>query len=1089
MKGKHAKNTANKQKLAKRMLALCFAVVFLCSCVLPVFASGSSLLTDALREAVEETAASTDTSTEAGGGTMMDSFQTMVSSYTTEYKTTYRFWLSAKDSNDLPDAEKTSASDLEGRDDFYAVAAIENNTTLTAPEGFQNPTDPTGAGRKFEGWYYIDTYGVTQTFTFDDSPVLLDKSATVDVFAQWGEAPAADPADDADKAEGDTTTSSKPSKAPAKKSDTYKEWYQNLKNTSDESTLDELATEYFKDSGFYSYLGSLPEEEQKELWEKLEPVNMPKVDEADLEETTDADETSEEGIMLLDISAPVNKISVGKKLILTSDRKAHQGYWVYWQADHSWTTSNSNVAKVESGKNYQTEKAIVTGVAAGTATITHTVTWWYYNADRKRVDSNTESDSYDVTVVKETLGTNAPAAVFLLKTPISDPTSNETSEWAPNGGAIRWIGEVNVHGALWENNKNINSYAAQHVTKWPDGTTDSVWTLKKTDTAHFGDSGKTYFEDVRDMIFDQYKNSIEEEIGKNNPTLKGEIKLTKNDITQIKVMPFKISRYNSSDPDMHIDCTIAVVNDKVYTATFWVMKPGDTKYTQVDARTYLKEQKVEKTTAAMIGDTTTVDGIKYTLKGWYKENSPYTTGSNAGAASDAGAASNERIADYEWNYEPSSTELADGTVNFYAMYVPESDVVEDQSYITVEKKVVGVSFDDLPSDFGILVDDKTYLKDAAWKNDSTDGSFTLRWKIDADEGSHNVGEQNYTVDGYDVEAKVNDTPLSESGSTPVTVKAADIKVQKGDVYPSCSNQNFPVQATATQETILVVALRTQQQKTNLVISQNPLSESVRKALKNQLRSVLTSSDWDNDKTAFYSIADHGEKFVIANTIVTYNKSTSEIHIGKTNNWTKAATLTWTKTGGVNPEVTITNSYTSNRADLTVTKTVTGNMADLDEEFTFQMRITDADITPEKITWTNTSRNPSTGNLNELTSSSGGYEFTLKNNESIVFSGIPAGANVTVTETGAEDYKTTVVIDDTPTAEVVALAAETGSVNNKTGTVTIDANAKTIAFTNEKEIPVNTGVILDTLPYVLMLIAVGGGVVAFFLRKRHHDDEE
>lgn len=204
MKGKHAKNTANKQKLAKRMLALCFAVVFLCSCVLPVFATGSSLLTDALREAVEETAASTDATTEAGGGTMMDSFQTMMSSYTTEYKTTYRFWLSEKDSYYLPGAEKTSASDLEGYDDFYTVVAIVNNTTLTAPEGFQNPTDPTGEGREFKGWYYIDTYGVTQTFTFDDSPVLLDKSATVDVFAKWGEAPAADPADDADKAEGDT---------------------------------------------------------------------------------------------------------------------------------------------------------------------------------------------------------------------------------------------------------------------------------------------------------------------------------------------------------------------------------------------------------------------------------------------------------------------------------------------------------------------------------------------------------------------------------------------------------------------------------------------------------------------------------------------------------------------------------------------------------------------------------------------------------------------------------------------------------------------------------------------------------------------
>lgn len=203
MKGKHAKNTANKQKLAKRMLALCFAVVFLCSCVLPVFASGSSLLTDALREAVEETAASTDATTEAAGGTMMDSFQTMMSSYTTD-KTTYRFWLSEKDSYDLPGAATTSASDLALYNDFYAVAAIENNTTLTAPEGFQNPTDPTGAGRKFEGWYYYNEYGTKDDFAFDDTAVYIEKSSTIDVFAKWGEAPAADPADDADKAEGDT---------------------------------------------------------------------------------------------------------------------------------------------------------------------------------------------------------------------------------------------------------------------------------------------------------------------------------------------------------------------------------------------------------------------------------------------------------------------------------------------------------------------------------------------------------------------------------------------------------------------------------------------------------------------------------------------------------------------------------------------------------------------------------------------------------------------------------------------------------------------------------------------------------------------
>lgn len=1065
MKGKHAKNTANKQKLAKRMLALCFAVVFLCSCVLPVFATGSSLLTDALREAVEETAASTDTSTEAGGGTMMDDFQTMVSS--SEYKTTYRFWLSEKDSNDLPDAATTSASDLEGYADFYAVAAIVNNTTLTAPEGFQNPTDPTGEGRTFKGWYYIDTYGMTQTFTFDDSPVLLDKSATIDVFAKWGEAPADDPADDADKAEGSTegAATAKPSKAPEKKSDTYKEWYQNLKNTSDESTLNELATEYFKDSGFYSYLGSLPEEEQKELWEKLEPVNMPKVDEADLEETTDADETSEEGIMLLDISAPdkIHKINVGKKLILTSTRKAGYG----WQVDHSWSSSNPAFATVESGTLYQTEKAVVTGVAVGTTTITHTAKYWYYSYGQ-RVDYNTYTEYYDVTVTTEKMGSFEPAQVYILKVPTYDPKSNDSSLWTPDANR-GWTGQVNTYGATWENDKNIMSYAAQYVTRWPDGTSDSVWTLTKDDT------NTAWFNTVRDAIFDNYKSTIEQEIKDKNPGLSGSINLTKDDIAQIKVMPYKISKNNSTTYDRHIDCTIAVVNDKVYTAKFWVMEPGDTKYTQVDARTYLKGQSVEKTTAAMIGSTKNSNDIDYILKGWYKENTAHTSGSD-----EPGAATENRVEN--WAYAPSEDELADGTVNFYAVYAPKSNVEEDQPYITVDKQVTGVSYADLPSDFGILVDNRTYLKREATIIPGTDNSnFTLRWKIDADAGSHTVGEENYAVDGYDVVAKVNGNDLPANGTTPVTVEAADINVTLVKKYPSCSEQDFLVQATETQENILVVALRTQQQKTNLVISQNPLSASVRKALENQLTSVLTSSDWDN--TEFYSIAEHGEKFVIANTIITYDENTSKIHIGKTSNWTKAATLTWAKTGGVNPEVTITNNYTSNRADLTVTKTVTGNMADLEEEFTFQMSIASAEeINPEKITYT---KGSTSGKLSDLTDN----KFTLKNGERIVFSGIPKDAVVTVTETGAEDYTTTVDVSNTPTAEAVALAAETGSGDTKTGTVTIDATAKTIAFTNEKEIPVNTGVILDTLPYVLMLIAVGGGVVAFFLRKRHHDDEE
>ena len=80
-----------------------------------------------------------------------------------------------------------------------------------------------------------------------------------------------------------------------------------------------------------------------------------------------------------------------------------------------------------------------------------------------------------------------------------------------------------------------------------------------------------------------------------------DINLTEDDITQIKVTPYKISRDNGTKPDKHIDCTIDIVNDKVYTARFWVMEPGALKYEMKDSTTYLKGHEVSETSQATIG--------------------------------------------------------------------------------------------------------------------------------------------------------------------------------------------------------------------------------------------------------------------------------------------------------------------------------------------------------------------------------------------------------------------------------------------------------------------------------------------------------
>ena len=588
----------------------------------------------------------------------------------------YHFWLKKMSSYDLADIAADAETAEMTVEQYLAMYGTDKGCyhIMTAADGanlkdyqFADPTsndDPEGNSRTFAGWYYTDELGDEQKFVFDEF-LYISEGTTVEVYAKWT---------DEEDEEAEETKKDDPAAAQKAK---FKQWYQNLVDCTSEYTLKSLAEEYFATEGFYTYLGSLPDEEQEALWDKLEPVNQPKDDTAEYEE-----ETQDDGIALLSITAPdsVWQIHVGKKLVLTSDLKDYGGwesdgyYWHYrnYTAEHEWTSSEPSVATVESGVLYQTEKATVTGVSVGQTIITHTAKGYYVdNSGNKHYDTTTHTDTYTIQVVQENvdLGSDNGAQIYILKTPTSDPKSNATNQWTDK----HWDGKVNTYGAEWTDNKNIFSYPAQYVTQWPDETTNSYWLLKNTDKTK-------YFNDVRTEIFSAYKSSIEDQI-KEQLEEQGQtvtdIDLKEDDITQIKVTPYKISRNNGTKPDKHIDCTIDIVNDKVYTAKFWVMEPNALKYEMKDSTTYLKGYEVRKTSQATIGTPTTVDGVTYVLKGWYKEKPNYM-----GAADEPNAADETKLIT-TWDYMPSEEELADGTVNFYAVY----DRVNTD--FTVKKEVTG----------------------------------------------------------------------------------------------------------------------------------------------------------------------------------------------------------------------------------------------------------------------------------------------------------------------------------------------------------------------------------------------------------------
>ena len=762
-----AKHTAKKLPLAKRVLALCFALIFVCSCLLPAFANGTgaeletpdtevveaadpgtepepmdlydepaavadepealdddfavadepealdddfamddepAAMDDQVEKPVEgdeppvadDTPAkegATKTTTDASGNTVYeydtsgttfpdddvaalpDGDQMQVDAAFSIPTNIYHFWLKKMSSYDLADIAADAETAEMTVEQYLAMYGTEKGCyhIMTAADGanlkdyqFADPTsndDPEGNSRTFAGWYYTDDLGDEQKFVFDEH-LYVSEGTTVEVYAKWTDEEAEEAGEDEEAEEAEETKKDDPAAAQKAK---FKQWYQNLVDCTSEYTLKSLAEEYFATEGFYTYLGSLPDEEQETLWDKLEPVNQPKDDTAEYEE-----ETQDDGIALLSITGTVKQIHIGKKLVLTSDLSRR-----YYSAEHSWRSSNPLVATVESGTQYQTDKATVTGVAVGTTTIIHTVKWYYYSYG-VRYDDGESSDRYTVTVVDNNTqidwsDTNNDAAVFVLKTPTSTPESNAISEWAPDNSECKWIAKVNTYGAEWvQNGKqyNILTYPSQYVTEWPDGTKNSVWTLTENDT------DTKYFKEVRSTIFDEYKSSIEKKIKKQYPELANvDLQLKESDITKIKITPFKISRNNGTNPDKHIDCLIDITSNKVYAAKFWVMEPDATQYTLKDTAAYLNDYDV-KETKVTIDSTKTVGSTTYVLKGWYKENSAY-----AGAADDANAATTELVT--TWDYKPSADELADGTVNFYAWYEPVN------TDFTVKKEVTG----------------------------------------------------------------------------------------------------------------------------------------------------------------------------------------------------------------------------------------------------------------------------------------------------------------------------------------------------------------------------------------------------------------
>lgn len=156
-----------------------------------------------------------------------------------------------------------------------------------------------------------------------------------------------------------------------------------------------------------------------------------------------------------------------------------------------------------------------------------------------------------------------------------------------------------------------------------------------------------------------------------------------------------------------------------------------------------------------------------------------------------------------------------------------------------------------------------------------------------------------------------------------------------------------------------------------------------------------------------------------------------------------------------------NTYKAGELD--VSKTVTGNLGDKNKYFEFTVTLTGEKGKTYADSYAVTggsadAKNPTTIAVGVPT------KFNLKHGDTITIANLPYGVTYTVTETAVDGYTT-----------------------EKTGDQgTISAADQAAEFTNDKVGSVDTGVVLNNMPYILVLAVLAAGVAVFIIRKRRED---
>ncbi len=164
----------------------------------------------------------------------------------------------------------------------------------------------------------------------------------------------------------------------------------------------------------------------------------------------------------------------------------------------------------------------------------------------------------------------------------------------------------------------------------------------------------------------------------------------------------------------------------------------------------------------------------------------------------------------------------------------------------------------------------------------------------------------------------------------------------------------------------------------------------------------------------------------------------------------------------------------------VSKVVTGDFGDKTMDFAVTVKFTSEKKVALPITYTLGGEDKTvTFAKNEDNKYEGTANITVKHGDTISFSNVPYGVAYSVVENPYEDYQTSYKSIDKTGDEDKTISA--------TGAGVVEIADLAVEITNDNQSSVDTGVIFDYLPYVLILAFVAAAGVLFVVKKRKAEE--